>query len=131
MRTKRKRGAEQSTIAKRLKVSISAAKGSELGPISHNTLSYCYSEVYTLRQFLVDSLPPTSRSRRQNISTHTLENGSAFLDTTLVGRLKKTKPAQDEERHLEFVTFTQSQRRSTHSSNGTPEEYHLTEVSID
>lgn len=131
MGRKRKRVAECSTIAKRLKVSTSDANGGELGSISHKILSYSYSEVYTLRHFLVESLPSTSRTRRRNISTHTLENDSAFLDTTLVGRSRKTKPAQEEERHREFVAFSQSQRRSTHSSNGTPEEHHLKEVSFD
>lgn len=131
MKTKRKRVCEPGTNAKRLKASDSGARGTESGPLSYTVLSFCYLEVRSLRQFLAASLPPTSKARRRKITTHTLENGFDFLDTTLVGISRKAKPAQEDERQREFVAFTQSQQRSTHSSTGTVEEDHLTEVSLD
>ena len=129
MRTKRKRADEPVTAAKRLKALYPTVGATKVGPLSRQVLSSCYLEVRSLRQFLVDSLPCTSRARKRKITTHTLENGSDFLDTTLVGISSNAKPSLDEERHQEFVAFTQSQPRSTHSSNGTPEEDRLTEVS--
>jgi len=78
----------------------------------------------------VNSLPSTSRARRRKITTHGLECCSDFLDTTLIGVSGKAKPALQEERHREFIAFTQSQQRSTHSSNGIRGEDHLTEVSF-
>jgi hypothetical protein len=131
MRTKRKRTGETGTTAKRLKTSESAERSTKFRPLSHKVLSFCYSEVYPLRQFLLNSLPSTSRARRRKIASHGLENGSYFLDTTLVGISGKAKPALEEERRRDFAAFTQSQQRSTHSSTGTPEENHLTEVSLD
>lgn len=130
MRTKRKRTDEPVTTAKRLKASDATVRGSNVGPLSHNVLSFCYEEVCSLRHYLVNSLPPASRTRMRKITTHTLENGSDFLDKTLVGISRKVKPAQEEERHREFVAFTQSQQKSTHSSNGTPDEDRLAEVSF-
>jgi hypothetical protein len=131
MRTKRKRVGEVVTNAKRPKTSESTERGTKIRPLSHSALSFCYSEVHTLRQFLLDSLPSTSRARRRKIASQGLDSGSYFLDTTLVGISGKAKPALEEERRRDFVAFTQSQQRSTHSSTGTPEENHLTEVSFD
>jgi hypothetical protein len=128
MRAKRKRGDEPLTITKRIKASNPAARGRDIGPITHNVLSFCYREVLPLRLFLSSSLPPTSRARRRKITNHVLESGSDFLDTTLVGISSRARPALEEARHREFIIFTQSQQRPSHSSNGVPEEDRLTEV---
>jgi hypothetical protein len=130
MRTKRKRVDEVVTNAKRIKSSDSIPKCSNARPLCNGVLSFCYTEVPSLRHFLVNNLPFTSRARRRKITTHTLGDGSDFLDTTMVGVSEKAKPAVEEERHREFVAFTQSQQRSNHSSNGTPEETHLAEVRL-
>lgn len=131
MRTKRKRVDHHETTAKRLKTSDSGVQGTQVGPLSHNVLSFHYPEVCPLRQFLLNSLSSTSRARRRKITTHKLKNSSDYLDTTLVGIPRKAKATLGEVRDREFIAFTQSQQRSSHSSNGTPEEGHLAEVSFD
>jgi hypothetical protein len=131
MRMKRKRADEPVNTAKRLKAYDATVRGSNVGSISHNVLSFCYQEVCSLRHYLVNSPPSISRTRRRKITTCTLENASDFLDTTLVGIPIAAQPAQEEDRHREFVAFTQSQQKSTDSSNGTPEEGHLAEVRFD
>jgi len=131
MRVKRKRADEPMSTAKRLKASDTTVKGSNVGPISHTVLSFCYQEVCSLRHYLVNSIPTVSRTRRRKITTYKLENASDFLDTTLVGIPSTAPPAQDEDRHRDFVAFTQSQQKSTDSSNGTPQEDHLAEVRFD
>jgi hypothetical protein len=128
MRTKRKRVDELVTNAKRLKASDSALD-SKARPLSPRVLSFCYLEVLSLRQFLINSLPSTSRVKRRKLTTVVLDDASDFLDTTFVGISRKTKSNTEGERRREFVTFTQSQQRSTRSSNATPEEDHLAEVS--
>jgi hypothetical protein len=125
---KRKRANEPSSTSKRLKASDAIVKGSNVGPFSHTVLSFCYQEVCSLRHYLVNSLPTVSRIRRRKITTYKLENGSDFLDTTLVGIPATAHHAQEEERHRDFIAFTQSQQKSTDSSNGTAQECHLAEV---
>lgn len=129
MRTKRKRADEPVTPNKYLKVSSSGERS--IGSVSHNVLSFCYIEVHTLRRFLLDHLPPSSRARRRKIRTHGVENDSNFLDTTLIGISITTRPALEEERQREFVAFTQSQERHSHTSSGVPEEDRLSEVRSD
>jgi hypothetical protein len=131
MRMKRKHADEPKSPAKRLKTPDANARRRTDGPISHSVLSFCYQEVYSLRHYLVNSLPTVSRTRRRKITTYKLENASDFLDTTLVGIPSTAHPAQEEDRHRDFVAFTQSQQKSTDSSNGTPQEDHLAEVRFD
>lgn len=128
MRTKRKRIEEHVTDVKRQKVSDSVVRRNKAGPLSHEVLSSCYPEVRSLRQYLVDSLPLTSRARRRKTTTYVLDDGSNFLETTLVGTLRKAKPGLEEERRREFVHFTQSQQRSTHSSDTIAEQDRMKEV---
>jgi hypothetical protein len=127
MRTKRKRVRELLPPAKRTKTTPQC--GTTKGALSRSVLSHCYPEVLSLRQFLFKDLPSSSRVRRRKIAAHVLEDGTDFLDTTLVGISTKAKPALEEERQREFVAFTQSQQRASHSSNGSLGEDHLAEVS--
>ena len=131
MRTKRKRINDSVVNAKRLKSSGTITRSTNAKSQCDGVLSFCYIEVHSLRQFLANSLPSSSRVRRRRINIHMLKDGSDFLDSTMVGISTKLKPALEEERHREFVAFTQSQQRLTHSSDGTPDENHLAEVRLD
>lgn len=131
MRTKRKRIDGTVTGSKRRKVSHCIPRNTTHAAfLSHDVLSVCYPEVVSLRQYLADSLPVTSRARRRKLTTHVLEDGSAFLDTTLVGVPTKVEQRIKEDRNREFILFTQSQQRSTSSNNGIREEDRLTEVRV-
>ncbi|KAH8703330.1 hypothetical protein BGW36DRAFT_85569 [Talaromyces proteolyticus] len=103
----------------------------------HLVLSRYYRRVVTLRQYLLEELPSTSKARRRriaslgksghgsdataNTSLHLNasndKNGDIthlvrLLDTTLVGELKRSIPTVVEARQRDFAAFTQSEERS-------------------
>lgn len=104
--------------------------------IHHPVLSAYYRRVVTLRQFLLEELPSSSKARRRRItsagkrdenkesdpnsSTAASTQGSTeggidfaqFLDSTLVGLLNTPSPAELEARHREYAIFSQSEERS-------------------
>lgn len=93
----------------------------------HPVISLYYQQVLTLRQYLLQKLPLTSKSRRRRILSlkspiarekdHRQYEEPAqilanLLDTTLIGVPKEISPAGDQTRQLDFAAFTQSQDRS-------------------
>ncbi|KLJ10847.1 hypothetical protein EMPG_09861 [Blastomyces silverae] len=113
------------------------------GSIYHPVLSLYYPRVVTLRTFLYEQLPLSSKSRRKKVASLGLEKreGSGqprpdtpspskvgagvertkeeiqalagTLDSTLVGILKEPDTAVNISRQKEFAAFTQSQVRSS------------------
>ena len=105
--------------------------------IDHPVLSAYYRRVVTLRQYLLQGLPSSSKARRRRITSagkrdennKTDPNASAvaastqgsayggidfarFLDSTLVGLLHCPSPAELEARQREYAIFSQSEERS-------------------
>ncbi|PGH29534.1 telomerase reverse transcriptase [[Emmonsia] crescens] len=112
------------------------------GSIYHPVLSLYYPRVVTLRSYLYEQLPLSSKSRRKKVASLGLEkqDGSdsspyslssqqvgagvqqtkeeiqalaGILDSTLVGILKEPDSAINNSRQKEFAAFTQSQVRSS------------------
>lgn len=97
---------------------------------SHPVLSRYYPRVVTLRQYLLDELPFTSKARQRRIASlgkpprsdvEETANGdrderdkalALLLDQTLIGVFKKTTSAVVEARQRDFAAFTQSEERS-------------------
>lgn len=105
--------------------------------IEHPVLSRYYRRVVTLRQYLLEELPSSSKARRRRITSAGKRDenkktglnvsaiaastqGSAdgginfarFLDSTLVGLLHCPSPAELEARQREYAIFSQSEERS-------------------
>ncbi|KAJ5312719.1 hypothetical protein N7508_003549 [Penicillium antarcticum] len=94
---------------------------SSTGKTSHPVISLYYRQVVTLREYLLQQLPVTSKSRRRRILTGLRADDSAsetsqtlahLLDSTLVGVLKESSPTLNSERQKEYLSFTQTQSRS-------------------
>lgn len=105
----------------------------------HPVISLYYSRVVTLRQYLLDQLPASSKSRRRRIASvglqggppakpdldgdqhqlHSVQQLADLLDSTLVGVLKESNPAVDQTRQKDFAAFTASQFRSPLTSTDT------------
>lgn len=101
----------------------------------HPVISLYYKNVLTLRQYLLQQLPLSSKSRRRRIgslglqqgrhcsaqhhsgdadqNTQTVRDIASLLDSTLVGVLKESNPTVSQARYREFAAFTQSQGRSS------------------
>lgn len=105
--------------------------------VEHPVLSRYYRRVFTLRQYLLEELPSSSKARRRRITSagkrdeknKTDPNVSAvaastqggtdesidfarFLDSTLVGLLHRPSPAELEARQREYAIFSQSEERT-------------------
>jgi telomerase reverse transcriptase len=105
--------------------------------VEHPVLSRYYRRVVNLRQYLLEELPSSSKTRRRRITSAgkrdensktdpnasavaALTQGSAdggtdfarFLDSTLVGLLHCPSPAELEARQREYAIFSQSEERS-------------------
>jgi telomerase reverse transcriptase len=103
----------------------------------HPVLSRYYPRLVTLRQYLLEQLPESSKARRRRIAglgrdpnaktNHALGQrqitGNSndgdnvcqimeLLDSTLVGILQQSSPAVTEDRQRGFAVFTQSEERS-------------------
>lgn len=130
---------------KRLKVECDDnTVGSAL--VEHPTLCLYYHRVMTLRDFLLASLPPTSRTRRRKITSigrnerhitrdirksdpclqarfpnqPILEEGrclATLLDYTLVCAVRDKSPILKEPLEKDFAAFSQQANPSTSSSN--------------
>ncbi|GAQ05707.1 hypothetical protein ALT_3028 [Aspergillus lentulus] len=108
---------------------------------SHPVISLYYRQVVTLRQYLLQQIPVTSKSRRRRIASirsdpltqrqgddssgeRQVQDLARVLDTTLVGVLNETSPAVTQERRRGFAAYsqTQSQCRSelTSTDSGPP-----------
>ncbi|EEH04418.1 telomerase reverse transcriptase [Histoplasma capsulatum G186AR] len=111
------------------------------GSIYHPVLSLYYSRVVTLRTFLCEQLPLSSKSRKKKVASLGLEKRNSFdqppypsasqevgtrfktdeeiqdlagtLDSTLVGILREHDNTINVSRQKEFASFTQSQALSS------------------
>lgn len=102
----------------------------------HPVLSRYYPRLLTLRQYLLEQLPPSSKARRRRIASlgqssnakadrsdrgldpkqdHDVDDNSVLvdlLDSTLVGVLKESNQDITQARRRDFAAFTQSEERS-------------------
>lgn len=92
---------------------------------SHPVISLYYRHVVPLREYLLQQLPVTSKSRRRRILTlgsredqetnaqsQTSQTVAELLDSTLVGVLKESSPTLNLERQKQYSSFNESQSRS-------------------
>jgi len=104
----------------------------------HPVISLYYPRVVTLRQYLLDQLPASSKSRRRRIASlgrqgrparqpaddedqhHRVQQLADLLDSTLVGVLNESSPAVDLARQKDFAAFTASQFRSSSGTDAGP-----------
>ena len=108
--------------------------------VQHQILSRYYRRVTTLREYLLDRIPPTSKQRRRRIANLGMKQNPItvsnkpgtiptpldhqqdinckendlvqLLDSTLIGVNEDPNPAVTRERRQQYVTFTQSEERS-------------------
>lgn len=95
---------------------------------SHPVISLYYRQVVTLRQYILQRIPKSSKSRRRRIAAVRGGDGNVagnlddpgtgktqdrdlanILDTTLVGIWKELPPTQSQTRRRDFVAFSQAQ----------------------
>ncbi|CAG8906413.1 unnamed protein product [Penicillium nalgiovense] len=89
---------------------------------THPVISLYYRQVVPLREYLLQQLPVTSKSRRRRIlaldSREDQETNAQsqtlaeLLDSTLVGVLKESSPTLNSERQKQYSSFNESQSRS-------------------
>ncbi|KAJ6184750.1 Telomere reverse transcriptase [Penicillium mononematosum] len=89
---------------------------------SHPVISLYYRQVVPLREYLLQQLPVTSKSRRRRILTLDSREDqetnaqsqtlAELLDSTLVGVLKDSSPTLNSERQKQYSSFNESQSRS-------------------
>lgn len=150
MGTKRKRplkddGAKQNPTQKRFPEEKSFPNGRtthQIHPYSHPVISSYYPKVLSLRQYLLQQLPASSKSRYRRIASlglgqnpdspkedrlwpvssgddGQLQNSQAnleiaeLLDLTLVGVSRDSDPTDNQTRQIELAAFTQSQVHSS------------------
>ncbi|KAJ6147666.1 Telomere reverse transcriptase [Penicillium chrysogenum] len=88
---------------------------------SHPVISLYYLQVVPLREYLLQQLPVTSKSRRRRILTLDSREDqetnaqsqtlAELLDSTLVGVLKESSPTLNSERQKQYSSFNESQSR--------------------
>ncbi|KAL5336058.1 hypothetical protein BJX70DRAFT_303489 [Aspergillus crustosus] len=108
---------------------------SDTAEISHPVISLYYRQVVTLRQYILQRIPRSSKSRRRRIAAvradKTQEDSSFkpspsvralanLLDTTLVGIWKELSPIHSKERRQDFVVFTQAQLTTQNGTDTGP-----------
>ncbi|KAL4968064.1 telomerase reverse transcriptase [Aspergillus stella-maris] len=92
---------------------------------SHPVISLYYRQVVTLRQYILQRIPRSSKARRRRIAavsrSDAVNDGSVvaprtseqdlaeLLDTTLIGVSEDISPTHCQERRKDFVAFTQAQ----------------------
>lgn len=86
--------------------------------IHHDVLSSFYPRVCTLRNYLLDALPTTSRIRRRKLTAFGKHDPLSVLDTCLVGVSRQPSLSVKESRKVDFVTFTQNSYRATNANTG-------------
>ncbi|KAE8353885.1 hypothetical protein BDV28DRAFT_98826 [Aspergillus coremiiformis] len=138
MGKKRKRPIKDGQARKTLKMStqttalITGVPGEHASQHSHPVISIYYRQVLTLRQYLLQRIPATSKSRRRRIasvpsydstnasrSAGQAEGLSYLLDTTLVGVLQVPDNVRSQELRRELAGFTASKDRSLLISSDT------------
>jgi hypothetical protein len=143
MARKRKRAvsaiAQADTEAKRPKLAASLDKKiqyhtSASGQFPAAILHVYYSQVISLRQFLLSKLPASSTSKRRLLSglgrerphRHGTDN---FFDSTLIGVLKEPQELIQEARKRDFANFTQASQQAASGTKGSTQSYQVEEVS--
>jgi hypothetical protein len=101
-----------------------------LPTIHHHVLSACYPKVCTLRNYLLASLPASSRVRRKRLNAHGREDDTCILDVSLIGVSKEPSLSLMRSRKGDFASFTQSQHRATGAFSGKTLRYSVNEVRI-
>ncbi|KAL2860670.1 telomerase reverse transcriptase [Aspergillus lucknowensis] len=97
---------------------------SNAAEISHPVISQYYRQVVTLREYLLQRIPHSSKSRRRRIAGVRSDNaGNAspstapsanetdlahLLDTTLVGVWAELSPPRSQARRRDFIAYTQT-----------------------
>lgn len=117
-------GSDGGRTAKRAKTATKVPGNAHSGghPVRHALLSRLYPNLFTLREYVLAKLPPSSRLRRKKIasigrqdarpgnSSHPSPDVEAalghLLDTTLVGSYNKP-PAQSDNRWEQWANFSQ------------------------
>ncbi|KAL4996032.1 hypothetical protein BDV10DRAFT_187519 [Aspergillus recurvatus] len=104
--------------------STNGNQGADAAEICHPVISLYYRQVVTLRQYILQRIPRSSRARRRRIAAVGGDDAAKdcpasapkrekdladLLDTTLVGIPKELPPTHSEERRREFIAFTQAQ----------------------
>ncbi|KAL2823751.1 hypothetical protein BDW59DRAFT_91548 [Aspergillus cavernicola] len=88
---------------------------------SHPVISLYYRQVVTLRQYILQRIPRSSKARRRKIAAvrsddaeiPSTDHGKCLadlLDTTLVGIWEEISPTRSQERRRDFIAYTQTQR---------------------
>jgi hypothetical protein len=117
---KRKRTAPQRELTrKKTCLAPNSIKGGLPTPVTkHGVLGQCFPEVLTLRDFILQKLPESSRIRRRKISSVGREihadnevneverSVGALLDSTLIGVAPSLEPVSDN-RWEQWTTFAQ------------------------
>ena len=130
MGKKRKRGVP-SQPAKRVRRTKVDGGDDDDTNFHHPVLSAHYPRVVSLRTYLLELLPASSRARRRRIASEGIQsknqrkNGSQgggelarILDSTLVGVSAPPNPKLNSARQRDFATFSQTQARSSDGSAG-------------
>ncbi|KAL3494554.1 hypothetical protein BJX62DRAFT_33991 [Aspergillus germanicus] len=108
-------------------IPYSKPNDSDAVKIFHPVISQYYRQVVTLRQYILQRIPISSKGRRRRIaaiqsdSTHSGTNEERIahlLDTTLVGVWTEIPLAQSEERRRDFIAYTQTQRTQIGTDTG-------------
>ena len=114
---KRKRsgkGPTQHATSKRTRLGSSEAASAlkSDNAVLQPLLNHCYHEVKSLKRYLVDALPSSSRNRRRRIESFEEEKPDhrKLLNGTLVGLLTNVSPAVRASRLQQLDHFTQTQR---------------------
>jgi telomerase reverse transcriptase len=116
-------------------LSTNRNQAADAGKICHPVISLYYRHVVTLRQYILQRIPRSSRARRRRIAAvgghSAARDGLAavpknekdladLLDTTLVGILKELPPTRSEERRRDFIAFTQAQQTTQTGTDSGP-----------
>ena len=133
---KRKRWSDSSEfpVKKRLKqrkINVVNSDTSHSRDYSHTILHRYFSQVLTLREYLLRALPATSRLRRKRIASfiEATPDLGALLDGTLVAFTNKSATSrQDRSRDLQQFVQTQRQSKAL-SATASAQQFSLDEVS--
>ncbi len=96
--------------------------------LHHAVLSAFYPQVCSLRNYLLASLPATSRVRRRKLTLIGKDEAASILDTCLVGVLKQPSLSLKELRKADFATFTQTQHHATGANTARSQQVCIDEV---
>ncbi|KAJ0418074.1 hypothetical protein BJY00DRAFT_288566 [Aspergillus carlsbadensis] len=108
-------------------IPYSKLNDSDAVEICHPVISQYYRQVVTLRQYILQRIPQSSKGRRRRIAaiqsdgTHSGTNEESLahlLGTTLVGVWTELPLAQSEERRRDLIAYTQTQRTQIGTDTG-------------